>query len=135
MVRDGRGGDVRAGGELDGEEGGGGRGDAEGAEGLRYLFGWGSASGLGWKSVEMGRERREKRGGGKEEERTTHVVVRPETEHDLAVHIPTLQPPVPGVVGRSENRGQHVRRRHDLNPPTKPYQYETFFSPHPSERP
>ena len=38
MLGDGRGGDVGGGGELDGEEVGGGGGDAEGAEGLGDLF-------------------------------------------------------------------------------------------------
>ena len=40
MLGDGRGGDVGAGGELDGDEVGGGGGDAEGAEGLGDLFAW-----------------------------------------------------------------------------------------------
>lgn len=43
-----------------------------------------------------------------------YVIIRPQTEHNLTVHVPTLQPPVQTIVRGSKDSRQDVRRGDDL---------------------
>lgn len=74
MLRDGRRCDVGTGGELDGEEVRGGSGDAECAEGLRYLIAGISKPASNFVERERERERGHLKCGRME---STHVIIRP----------------------------------------------------------
>ena len=78
--------------------------------GLAARLGNGFPMGLG---IEGMARKREKilRGGLKGR---PYVVVRPQTQNHLTVHIPTPQPPTQPIVRRPEHGREHMRRRKDL---------------------
>lgn len=140
MRRYGGRGDGGGGCEFDGEEGGGGGGDAEGGEGVGDLVSWmgsacledfgtggvkeGRGEGGRYSSmhpVQFGKKKMKKKMVEKMKMKNVgmgrgwiYIIIRPQSKHNLAVHIPTLQPAVEVIVRGAENGCEGVRGGYDL---------------------